>query len=51
MQIEFLVETQHIVQLYFVIHHVVSGRATNGFYRIGIRIVVGCEVLDGMLGF
>ena len=49
MQIEFLVETQHIVQVCGVLPYVVSGGMVSVFYRLDIGIVRGCEAQDGML--
>ena len=51
MQIKFLVETQHIVQVCGGLPYVVSAEMANAFFRLGIGIVGGCEAWGGMLAF
>jgi hypothetical protein len=51
MQIKFLVETQHIVQVCGGLPHVVSDGTANVFSRLGIGIVGGCDAYGGMLAF
>jgi hypothetical protein len=50
-QIKFLVETQHVVQVCGVLPHVVSEERVNGISCLGIEIVGGCEAQGGMLAF